>query len=819
MHRKLLRDVRRRSLGHTVACCFATFPLRSLLAASLLGLASFVAGGTDGASGSRTCGDFCTVGKVQGYHGPLDTAAELKEALSRVAYGKEVILLAETRVDLAAQAVWRYTSAGYGHVLSIMPPATPAAMSFEPCALVAQAVAAGPWEAGGAPGNVSCGWYRLDKATWQYELGEIPLASRAWFLFQRRPFGPGSWWVRWHTTARAVALGYNVLSVQSDTVPLGDFYGLVKSPPLARYRMFATADCPSCISPPLVYVQGAAADGPIAWLLYDAVQRSVRFAENSSAVEALTRASPDLVGTWIQEEGSLLTDALRSCLAHKNVPGTPRPQFPGTLEVLLIPQGAKANAVYDRMGGWEIYSKMLLDLAKTGFRTETVKLAPPLAERVWPEGYPEAEGGNGADGREVDMWIGELRMPHTGGVWPMKFGGNPYAAAGPLTQAYRQSYKDLGVPLPPDPEDPAAAARANATAPELIALLGYKSYAGWLSEKFSSHGRLGLWHSHLKPPFSPAIGHMGRHPWEGVEDFTLLTQLTGHYSWAIAERLYGDPDYVFAMGRPETWPQELVTHALDWVVAYAPGVLHAKISKEAFVAAVEQLARVATALEAVAAWPAPDCASAWALEDPSKPPPAGGLRPPWRHLSSAVVPVGPSAEAMQCEWVGLFDPGCLIPVETHSGRPGRGMLALEFSHFLGREPEGWRGPRSETILRLGTDQAPEPVATSALDVPYDTLLTLGTRQKAELCNCTAYVATNASATPAEAPILTADDPGADPEIPASLFLKEHVFEANPARPRVLWLDRLVTLTGSPMALETRVREWGHKCRALRRWGV
>mgnify|MGYP001806865810 CR=1 FL=1 len=75
---------------------------------------------------NRTCakrgdGAYCSLGKVRGYVGLLDTAAQLKEALEATAFKKEIIVFAETRMTDTAQMLARMRGqAGYGHVMALM---------------------------------------------------------------------------------------------------------------------------------------------------------------------------------------------------------------------------------------------------------------------------------------------------------------------------------------------------------------------------------------------------------------------------------------------------------------------------------------------------------------------------------------------------------------------------------------------------------------------------------------------------------------------------------------------------------------------------
>ncbi|PNH07807.1 hypothetical protein TSOC_005708, partial [Tetrabaena socialis] len=84
--------------------------------------------------------------------------------------------------------------------------------------------------------------------------------------------------------------------------------------------------------------------------------------------------------------------------------------------------------------------------------------------------HPPRQDGGAAN---FTMRTAVLYMPHSGGEWPLLLGGNPYApGVGPRTRAYRQAFMDLGVPLPPNPEDPAHWERAKVTKPEFLALAG-----------------------------------------------------------------------------------------------------------------------------------------------------------------------------------------------------------------------------------------------------------------------------------------------------------------------------------------------------------
>jgi hypothetical protein len=94
-------------------------------------------------------GDFCSAGKTKAYVGPLESAQNIKDALSATAYNKEVIIFIEDRLQDAAHAIYRLRGeAGYGHVLPVM-------WDIAMCRTLERVFA--PWNAEDGP--LSCGAY------------------------------------------------------------------------------------------------------------------------------------------------------------------------------------------------------------------------------------------------------------------------------------------------------------------------------------------------------------------------------------------------------------------------------------------------------------------------------------------------------------------------------------------------------------------------------------------------------------------------------------------------------------------------------------
>ncbi|KAG2500466.1 hypothetical protein HYH03_002033 [Edaphochlamys debaryana] len=650
--------------------------------------------------------DFCSTGKLHHYVGFLDSAEQTKQAFELTAWKKELVVFAETRLEPAAHTLDRYRRAGYGHIIPVMPTlrdCTRLARVFEAHPSVLAAAANPP--PGEEPytssrGNITCGFYRTEDASGnQYGSG---------FEYLAHNVGRTAWWRKWFTAARAVSLGYNVMSVDADTLPLGDWYGMVKAPPAADYAVISQAEYFDNINGGFTYIQNAAPGGPASYLLYELMQRAVRWAENASALGALSprllSANPERQGWWYQEDQTLLSDVVYSCLAG-------RPVYHFTLHFL----GDDTDG-WAKLGGKELVTKTTYDQAIHKLKLRDVRAEPPLAARLWGDAYPPTQPPSLVDGGlPLQLTSGLLRMPHAGGQWPQEYGGYLYGTPGPHTLAFRKAFTDLGVPLPPDPEDPADEERAKSAKNELFLLAGTpnrrfdRQYGTWLEHGWFAYGRLGHWHLHLNPPYTGGMGHVhaGLNPSHPADEKRLSLLFAGHFNFHLQARMYGGPAHVFM----STAADMDASDRLRQVVAYAPGVIKHNLSKSAYVRAAQELARVAAALGAAVAWPAADCSSDWVLNPEyrnlSKP-----LRHsiPWVHINTAhaVSPFGSSLEELQCEWTGFTQAGCISP-DTEI----RALLAVELHHLLrhnanDRLPPQQRAAGEPTALLL----PPPPDATT-----------------------------------------------------------------------------------------------------------
>ncbi|KAG2499413.1 hypothetical protein HYH03_002987 [Edaphochlamys debaryana] len=762
-------------------------------------------------------GAYCSAGLTRGYLGPLDTAAQLRAALSATAYRNELIVFSDTRIADAAQALSRLRGGGgYGHVLCVMP---------EPgdCSRLDRALT--PW----APqqGPLSCGTYAT-----RDESGE-PYPSG--FRYLARPSGMVAWWRKWFTVARSVALGYGVLAVDSDVLVLSDWYWRAKQQPLRGFSMISQVEHGMNLNGGFSYFQNASSAGPVSWVLFEAMRRAVRWAEDMSAlanISAVIAKDPALrVGA--NDDQMLLTYAVWSAVqgrpnfvdlaaflrgddqawVHLNSADEESFVFSNTPSFTEDPQGRALQP------DWV--------LAREDFIHQEFALPAPLAAHACE--FLEAPGNCSQPLARATLRTAQLRMPHSGGRWPPEWGGYPFnRTPGPATLAYRQAFRDLGVPLPPDPEDPAQEAAARATRPEALALLaaeqalpgstGRRFLGAWAEAKWEMAGRHGYWHTHLGPPPVQAMGHVHDGLFQGGFIKQTILQASGHWDWRLATRLRLKPSRVYHATYPN-WAAELAADPsagsdLGRVVAYAPGAIGPGLSQAQYLSAARGLAQVAVALGAVAAWPPAPCDAEWvltaaALEARRAGQPAPRLAPPWVHLDTTrVVPFGESLETLQCEWADLTWEGCLMNGTRGGQASGRALLALEWAHMRRRSrrrhdaSSGSGGEHSHNASALlhNPSSSSNPHLASAHGLEHSLETTLKLRQ----------VRPSASGGASSSPAV----------VSASSLLALNAaalaLRAGGDAVPVLWLDRAVSRVEGMGEAEARVwSTWQDRCKGLR----
>ena len=79
---------------------------------------------------------------------------------------------------------------------------------------------------------------------------------------------------RYHTIARMIRAGYNVLSVHADAHFSDDPYVYVKHPPLSKAALVTMSHGGwAGLTTGFLYVQNADAAGPVSWIFTEAVAR------------------------------------------------------------------------------------------------------------------------------------------------------------------------------------------------------------------------------------------------------------------------------------------------------------------------------------------------------------------------------------------------------------------------------------------------------------------------------------------------------------------------------------------------------------------
>ncbi|GLI59216.1 hypothetical protein VaNZ11_001055 [Volvox africanus] len=617
------------------------------------------------ATANRACerSKYCSHGKIKGYIGPLDTAAQLREALEATHYKGEVIVFGETRLSDAAQALARFREVGYAHVLPVLEEASQ-------CHHIRSVFF--PWPSDEGP--LSCGTYAIHDASGN--------EYHTRFKYLARMVGFSSWWRKWFTVGRAVALGYNVMAVDSDVLVLDDWYWRVKQPPLSDFNMLTQNEWGVSFNGGFSYIQNATSSGPVAWLLFEALHRAVRWAEDDSAIMAISPAYASRRQIGLNDQG-----ILQECL-HSAVLG--HPVYPSVLAFY-----GDDKEAFSRLGmtGDTMFRAMNDPVYKAWQMGQRYPVSGELAEAVC-ERYMEADCPT-YEKDTVQISTVELKMPHSGGKWPVEFGGYPFnRTPGPLTTAYRQAYADLGVNLWPDPEDPATEAAARGTKPERFGYLSYRTTdtecsGCWAESTWWMTGRHGWWHKQL-PGYARrkvGIGHIWANLFPGEYQKEIILMHTGWYNWRVAARLAKSRSRVYIANQLCTFNHiHNPVPDIRTVVAYQPGVIHANLSKEQYVQAVQGLAQVAVALGSIAAWPAAACDSEWALTEEAH---KSGRRPtehavPWSYLNTyyTVQPFGENLQGLQCEWAGFSHYDCLCTQQPDRLEVGRGMLAVEFQHLV-----------------------------------------------------------------------------------------------------------------------------------------
>ncbi|KXZ55971.1 hypothetical protein GPECTOR_2g1523 [Gonium pectorale] len=352
----------------------------------------------------------CSLGKVQLYSGkdvdckvmPLGCRCDifpspaLAACLRARSFRRELILLTETRLNPAFQAGAPGGIGWWGTFRSLL------ALGYEHVLLLSLADRCG---------RSTELWPRL-ACVWSSQT----FVSNTKYLLDRVAL-----------LTRAARLGYSVLMLDSDVIPLRDVYVHLKAPPLANVTVATMRDGNGWNARP---------DGPTAYMLAEIVDRLERWGERpefvtsrkhpahcwdqamySDTLLSAVAGRPVSYGCWFKHEPREAVNAWHE--AHQRVFGT---QENGPLETRHYMQ-AQSHP-------W-----------------------PAELLRDFPD-YPNRHSD--------ELWTAALTVPNTRGEWPAELGGALYPPQrGPSAQAWMDALRADVLPLWPDPEDPSQMATNN----------------------------------------------------------------------------------------------------------------------------------------------------------------------------------------------------------------------------------------------------------------------------------------------------------------------------------------------------------------------
>ncbi|KAG2500796.1 hypothetical protein HYH03_001558 [Edaphochlamys debaryana] len=548
-----------------------------------------------GSAGTLACAesDMCSIGQVRPYTGDIHPPEALRACLDARTYKKELILLTDTRLNPLYQAFRSLLALGYEHAVALS--------VQERCDK-----SAATWP------RLGCVW------------SSSKTASQFKYLMDRVAF-----------LVRAARLGFNVLSLDSDVLPLADLYSLLRQPGLGPYQLAAMRDGNGWINCGVVYARNVRPDGPVAYVLAEIVDRLERWGESCIFMDVIKRPC----GCWDQ---AVYSDTLLSAVAGRPVS-----------YLCWMPPEEKEQVA------WDDAHVKAMGRAEGG-RLEVAAYANE--SRVeWP---PQLRHGPpGFEARPFELWTATLRVPNTNGSWPQALGGEMFAPErGEVSRAFVELLKADGVPLWPDPENASLADAAAAIGTETFVYLPL-----WLGESWSHGGGLGHWNPGLLAPNESApvgLAHFVHVPGGATNKMT-VKMATGHWDWDVAHAVHPHRGVFFASTAHTPLPD---------VLAYSSEVENRAWASEAeFSAAALALLRLAMETGRAAAFPAPRCNLTWLGGDKN-------TRLPLYVNHGFLIPYSPPGKGfsdLRCLWSGYLFHGCQAARWSYPG----GLLAPEFDHL------------------------------------------------------------------------------------------------------------------------------------------
>ncbi|KAL4423657.1 hypothetical protein ABPG75_000958 [Micractinium tetrahymenae] len=545
-----------------------------------------------GAGAKLACEEsgMCSVGKVKRYWGEVTTNEQLRTMLEGLAYKKEIMLVTSGLADLpsAINMIEDAQSLGLAHIFLLLWDESfcdqvPA--SYKP-------VVSCVWDARRSQESASVFWDQMNK--------------------------------RWEVIARALRMGYNVLSLDADASILDDPYRYLKHPFFAKYQALFHRDGVGYndINCGVMYWQNCHPSGPVTYMAIELADRTLRQREDPAAMqEVYTPNWHVAASTWDQ---ATWNDMLHGAAHGRPIIRTP--SEPNMDKVWFKEQLDHSYGIFlrrqemDWPQEWRqvtLYHLGPLDVV------EELKFPAPPSDEWWAQHarhfYPPQRRNSSTAFRQLAL--------DAGGPHPLFEVGQPWQPPAGLP---KESFAYL---------------------------------PAWFVSTWVYRGARGFWA--LQPP-SQVIAHAAYSHTPGGSGLWKSYAAKGHgwWHWQVSEAFAGG-NLLGLPGAPK-------------LLMLAPGVALYTETEEAFKDRVEQLWRLAQGLGRALVVPNPPCDSLWLGVFSNGHDPHFGFqldRPEdkdthvWPDVYDGMAVLefpdlqqrqrGPQRNASYCHWIRCITPDCL----------------------------------------------------------------------------------------------------------------------------------------------------------------
>ena len=590
----------------------------------------------------------------------------LRASLNARASNKELILIAESRLDPFLQAYMELQRFSLRHVMWIT-------LSSEACDKVEDIM---------PDLYLGCGWSSqplpLDK------LASSPREQQVTSMYIHRS----------SYLARSVRLGYNVLQLDTDILLFKDPYLYLKGDRLIDVNFLIQRDGNGFANCGVIYIHGAKADGASAYIVSEVVDRTLRWIESREILVAMKERPPYFFQpSQVCLEQTIYSDALLSAIAG-------RPLFTSC----WWPAG---NSTREQM--WRKAHQDVLNVTKAltwspYLRQHRMSMPSELVQADWRVSQGDF-GGEKDDDPLSGLLINNITIPNFQGVWPGQLGGGPpWGPRGEFSRAWRSRLIQDTPDIWPEQDEPIQGQGAQRNKHKEVA--GF--LPGWFVHTWSKGGWSGTWTRRLHKEDGRSASVMAHfvHTPGGAHTKIFVQQVFGAYNWSIAYKAKGKEGVYFAPSPSH-------------VVGYHESVVRQKWrSEDHFGRAVRALVRIGLLTNRTVLFPPVRIDSSWLMGSEYRG--QGSILN--ADLNRFICGLGGSGlggsdkggsdKGISCLWHKYLPLPCLTAesgsmlVNASEGRWQGGLTPTEFEDWSSRE-----GLKSEDILHV-------PHLSSMANVPH-----------------------------------------------------------------------------------------------------